>query len=177
MPRNRTLPVTLLLLTSLAAGCGGPAPSSADARAASSDEATQAPDQTPAELGDAIGALYVEAIESVAHEVAQRPDPEVLRPKLESMKATYVAELVALGRAREDLEAADRATVDGAVRRAVTKIPSATFTTYAEGQNHYLETDRELADLIASFNVITQYANFDLLQKQAPDEAERLGIQ
>jgi len=28
-----------------------------------------------------------------------------------------------------------------------------------------------------SFNIITQYANFDLLKKQEPEEAKRLGIQ
>jgi hypothetical protein len=36
---------------------------------------------------------------------------------------------------------------------------------------------RELARLsLSGFNIITQHANFDLLEKQAPAEAERLGI-
>jgi hypothetical protein len=33
-----------------------------------------------------------------------------------------------------------------------------------------------VANLIASFNIIGQYANFDLLWEQTPEEAERLGI-
>ena len=33
-----------------------------------------------------------------------------------------------------------------------------------------------MANLIAAFNIIGQYANFDLLRRQAPDEAERLGL-
>jgi hypothetical protein len=132
---------------------------------------------SPTELGEAIGGLYVEALEAVAKELEGRPEVEVLRPKLQELKDAYVAELVELGRAREALEEADRATVDGKVGMSIGRVPSAVFTAYAEGQNHYRKLDSELGELISSFNVITQYANFDLLKKQAPAEAERLGIQ
>ena len=44
-------------------------------------------------------------------------------------------------------------------------------------QGELAKTHRELANEIAQFNVITQYANFELLKKQLPEEAERLGIE
>ena len=131
---------------------------------------------SPADLGDAIGTLYVEAIGAVTEELGPRPEPEALRPKLETMKEGYVSKLVAYGRAREAMAEADRATVDSKIGSAMMRVPNETWTAYSEGQQHYFSSDSDLADLIASFNVITQYANFDLLEKQEPDEAKRLGI-
>ena len=48
---------------------------------------------------------------------------------------------------------------------------------YTEIQGHYASGDVEFGNLIADFNVITQYADLDLLKQQAPDEAARLGIE
>jgi uncharacterized protein YdbL (DUF1318 family) len=39
-----------------------------------------------------------------------------------------------------------------------------------------LQKDANLGKIIKDFNIITQYALFDLLKKQSPKEAERLGI-
>jgi hypothetical protein len=41
---------------------------------------------------------------------------------------------------------------------------------------HYFIQDYKFASLIASFNTITQYADFGLLKKQSPAEAQRLNI-
>lgn len=41
---------------------------------------------------------------------------------------------------------------------------------------HYFSQDYRFASLIASFNTITQYADFRLLKKQNPAEADRLDI-
>lgn len=161
------------LVMVVAAGCGGGEQASATGEQA----AAQAPAaMSPAELGEAIGNVYKEAIEDVAAAMADRPEAAALRPKLETMKEGYVQHLVDLGRAREALGPGDRATVDSKVRIAISLVPTATFTAFAEGQSHYISKDRDLANLIASFNVITQYADFELLKKQAPDEAKRLGV-
>ncbi len=165
--------MTGLLIVPLSACSGG----GQGTEEAGGGPAAQAPESmSPAELGEAIGGVYQEAIEAVAAAMTDRPEPAVLRPKLETMKESYVKHLVELGRARAALGPGDRATVDSKVRLAITMVPSETFTAFADGQSHYLNQDRELANLIASFNVITQYADFDLLKKQAPDEAKRLGV-
>jgi len=43
--------------------------------------------------------------------------------------------------------------------------------------NSYPEDDLAFKNLLASFNILTQYADFDLLKQQAPEEAARLGIE
>ena len=52
-----------------------------------------------------------------------------------------------------------------------------TYNTFREGHKHYAGLDMNLSNLIASFNIITQYAIFDLLKKQNSAEAKRLGIE
>lgn len=178
MKRTSIVLVTTGLLIAALCGCGGGDPAAATEDGADGAQAgAKAPEEmTPAEIGEEVGAVYLEAMDEVAAAVAERPEPEVLRPRLETLKEGYVQRLVELGRARQALGTADRATVDSKARMAVNRVPSETFTTYAEGQNYYLSRDRELADLIASFNVLTQYAMFELLEKQEPEEAERLGV-
>ena len=171
----------LLLTALLLVGCGGsgsaPAAEATQQEEATSDAAKRPEEMTPAELGEEIGREYVDAIVTVAEQIAPRPEPEVLRPRLEELKEETVARMVELGRLRQDLDAADRATVNGKVRMAINAVPSDAFSAYAEGQRHYMKTDPELAELIASFNVITQYTDFELLKKQEPEEAKRLGIE
>jgi hypothetical protein len=47
----------------------------------------------------------------------------------------------------------------------------------SDAVNHYRNEDNDFANTLAEFNTLTQYADFDLLKKQKPDEATRLGIQ
>ena len=51
------------------------------------------------------------------------------------------------------------------------------YAVYMELYKSYAATDSEFGNLLASFNILTQYADFDLLRKQAPEEAARLGIE
>ncbi len=47
-----------------------------------------------------------------------------------------------------------------------------------QAHQHYYGTENyELSKNISSFNIIMQYAQFELVKKQAPDEAARLGIE
>jgi hypothetical protein len=59
---------------------------------------------------------------------------------------------------------------------AFSSIPQDIFKAYSEGQQYYSQKDPNLGKTLKDFNIITQYAFFDLLKKQAPKEAERLGI-
>lgn len=51
------------------------------------------------------------------------------------------------------------------------------FNTYMEATNYYMSQDAALHKELSDFNILTQYASFDLLKKQAPEEAARLGLQ
>ena len=130
---------------------------------------------SPADLGDQIGALYLAAYDDLIALLADRPDAATAAAALSDLKEQYVQEMVALGHQREALDAADRATVDARITAALGGLPTATYDAYQQAYTDY-GSDLEVANLIASFNILGQYANFDLLRQQAPEEAERLGI-
>ncbi len=131
-------------------------------------------EMTPAELGDRIGEIYVEAIRDVVAALADRPDGAAALPALRELKEGYVLRLVDLGRQREALDPGERGTVDARIAMGLSGVPTDLFDEYREILAHYEAGDRDVAELIGSFNIITQYANFDLLAEQEPEEAARL---
>jgi len=102
--------------------------------------------------------------------------PAAVKSKVLEVKEGYVRKLFALGKLRELMNEGDRKTVDAQISLKLNAIPSDLFHLYSQAHQYYSPKDRELAELISGFNIITQYANFDLLKKQAPAEAARLGI-
>jgi hypothetical protein len=160
--------------------CGGG--STGDATGSEATAEPQAPPAaetaTPAELGNQAAELYAKALGEVVDLMKGQPPAAELQPKVEALKERYVTQLVELGKKREALSEADRKTFDLNLRIHIGDVPSEVFTAYSEGQQHYQQAgDSDLANLISDFNIITQYANFDLLKQQAPDEAKRLGIE
>jgi hypothetical protein len=127
-------------------------------------------------LGEKIGSSYVETLKQVVAMLDDRPAAADARAMLTDMKTWTIELMVDLGREREALSETDRATADRVLSRRIMEVPADLFKEYQAGQMHYKD-DRELFQLIADFNIITQYANFDLLKKQLPKEAKRLGIQ
>lgn len=179
--RQVLLGVFFIVISSLAACGDAPTP---DKGATESDTkptnaAPAAPPTTattPRAIGDAVAAIYIETMKEVAAVLADRPDVAAAKAGLERLKAAAVDKLVPLGRKREALDEAGTAIVKQRVRMGIGRIPSDVFKAFAAAQKHYMGTDRETGNLIASFNVITQYAAFDLLKKQSPKEFERLGL-
>jgi hypothetical protein len=130
---------------------------------------------TPTESGDQIGTLCLAAYEALVALLADRPDAASAAAAVSALKEQYVQQLVALGHQREALGTADRATVDARITAALNALPPATYDAYQQAFTDY-GSDLEVANLIASFNILGQYANFDLLREQAPEEAARLGV-
>jgi hypothetical protein len=132
---------------------------------------------TPKELGEKIGAVYLEAMQGAAKLVEGKPAPADVKAKVEALKEKYVQQLVELGKKREPLSAQDKAAVDSAISLAVMRAGSEPwYKGYSEAVQSYFGKDQELHKLLTSFNIIGQYASFDLLKKQEPKEAARLGI-
>lgn len=181
--RRATVPVVVIMSI---AGCGGDSDSADQAADQPTDqpatETTTAPEETPAtdppsadQLGDEIAAVYLSVYDDVVAALEDRPDPAEAEAQLTELKDTAIERLVALGHRREALDAASRAGIDGTVSSALMRLPETTLAEYQAAIDHYAN-EPELADLIRSFNIIGQYANFDLLRQQEPDEAARLGI-
>jgi hypothetical protein len=178
--------LAILLLTAglLLAACGGSSDSSATT-AAGSPATTVAATATTAEeagmsadeLGVQIGTIYVGSLRDVALMLKDKPDAATVRGQVEQLQNDTITRLVELGKAREAMSTSDRAKVDSKINAALTAAGSEDwYTTYNEVWKHYSTADSEFANLVAAFNVIGQYANFDLLKQQLPDEATRLGI-
>jgi hypothetical protein len=182
---------TLVIVGALLVGaCGsdGAAPattradesSTTEAPATSAAPATSEPAETPldaaSELGASISVIYLAAYDDVIVLLSDRPDPADALVELAELKEQYVQELVALGHEREALDSSLRAQVDSVILSTVSGLDSGTLAEYQAALDHYV-ADREVYDLILSFNIIGQYANFDLLREQEPEEAARLGVE
>ncbi len=180
MRRKCSALVALLVLLTAVMACGPGEAQPPAAESPVSDEVvpTQPAEMTPEALGQEIGDVYVEALVEVVKLVADRPPAAEVKPKIESLKEGYIQRLVELGWKREALSDADKAVVDGEIRAALDELyrDKAQWDAYNEALQYYAAEDFEVNQLLASFNVLGQYANFDLLKKQEPAEAERLGI-
>ncbi len=170
-------------------GCGGSSDDADDAAIEASvtaaiTDATPVPTEAtagtsdtalPDELGDSIAVLYLAVYDDVITAVEDRPDPAKATTRLTALKDQYIEQLVELGRQREALDPSSRATVDARISSALMGLPTETLAEYQAAIDDYAG-DAELDTLIRSFNIIGQYANFELLREQEPDEATRLGI-
>jgi hypothetical protein len=178
MDKNRALIVLTAILIFCGNACGnkeagpkGAAPADAAAPAvppASADPAVN--------LGNKIGSSYVETLKQVVVMLNDKPPAADAKAMLSDLKQWTIELMVGLGREREALSPAERAKADMTLSQRIAAVPADLFNEYQAGQMAY-QDDRDLFQLIADFNIITQYANFDLLKKQLPEEANRLGIQ
>ena len=132
---------------------------------------------SPESLGKAVADIYIQTITRAGRLMEPGKEVGVLKPELEKLRKEAVTELVKLGRIRETLNPADRKKPDGFISRGISAIPRDIYDSYNKGYQYYAALDRETGNLIAGFNIITQYAIFELLKKQNPGEAQRLGIE
>jgi len=179
---NKTLAITIIICAlafgALACGKKDAAPdATATAAAQPAVPAVPVASGDPAEnLGKKIGSSYIETLKQVVAMLNDKPPAADAKTMLADMKNWTIELMVNLGKEREALSTEDRATVDRVLSSRIAAVPADLFKEYQAGQLFY-QNDRELFQLIADFNIITQYANFDLLKKQLPEEAKRLGIQ
>ena len=176
MIRRLQLGFTLAIVAVILIGCGGGVDDRATTTPAPSSPVAQQK-LSPGELGDQIGNLYVAALKDVTEILKDRPEAPQVRARVQELKETNVRKLVELGKLREALDASGRSTVDAAIRQKFDVVARESwYATYNSLQQYYLSRDQDFQKLVASFNIITQYANFDLLKRQEPAEAKRLGI-
>lgn len=178
--QNLKLFFLVFVISAVAFGCGGGKEQSAPAEKAEKPappKVENSAEMSPDELGQKIADLYAKAMTELTDTLKDKPVADDVRPQIEAMKEDYITKLVEFGRKREALDASGKAKVDSQIRMKLSSLYSdPMFTTFNEIQQHYFK-NREFHKIVMSFNIITQYANFDLLKKQEPEEAARLGIQ
>jgi len=138
-------------------------------------------------LGQKIGDTYIEAMKEMYALIEDKPAAAATLPKAKQIREKYIQMLVGYGRRREKLDAAGKEKVrsdlmavmmSAEARDLAKKYAKLVNETYGIGAGlRRSPEEQELANVLADMNVITQYAQFELLKKQKPAEAARLGIE
>jgi hypothetical protein len=131
---------------------------------------------SPSEIGNQVGDIYLKAMQDITGLLKDKPEASTMKPRVEGMKEMYVQELVALGKLRKKFSDNEKGIIDSKLSQKVYSAGNQPwYATFNEIQQHYF-SDQEFHKLVIGFNIITQYADFELLKKQEPEEAARLGI-
>jgi hypothetical protein len=175
--------VLVMLLALFLAGCAGELP---DPRQSTTipfgGGATVMTESLGVELGDQIAATWSQGIQKLVPLLEGTPPAASLQSPVSQLKEEHVQKMVALGRKVETL---DQAGKEEAWDRATATLESTAgsdwFQSYVRLYDQYAaandQTSQEFAILLSTFNTLTQYAFFDLLKEQDPEEAQRLGIE
>ncbi|WP_301045721.1 hypothetical protein [Vannielia sp.] len=140
--------------------------------------ATTAMAADPEETGKQVYQVYVDTMAQTNAALAGSPEVTAeLGAEIDAIKEAGVTKLVALGKEIAAMSEADRETVERIVRLgAYEPEAKAVYANYQGVWKAYVGGDQDFFKKIQSLNILTQYAFFDLLRKQAPDEADRLGV-
>jgi len=166
------------MLILAAAACGGSSDKGtnkegASAAASASPSATAA---SPEGLAATIHKDFVALQSELAGLLRGQPTAAELRPKITELKERYIGKFVGYGRIREKMSEGDAKKVESELSRLLFTPPTVDISPLSTATARFSQSDAALSRDIASLNILTQYAFFDLLKKQEPAEAARLGI-
>lgn len=136
----------------------------------------------PTETANQVYQIYVDTLAQTNEAFAGAPEYTAeLGAQFDVIKEASVTKLVALGHEIAAMSDGDRTTVEGKVGAMVSGIDRKPETAdiwseYYDVLSGYARGDQDFFKKIQSLNILTQYAFFGLLRKQAPAEAERLGV-
>lgn len=157
--------------------CGGGDDDGDDGAGDSSDATPSATAAGPEALADEMVSDYVEMTEAYVDLLEQDLPPAELATEIAELKNEYIERFVEIGYQREAMS-------DEEVAAFNSKALSGIFGLEFDHQDRVNEVlaelnaagENELANEITSLNILTQYAQFELLWEQEPDEAERLAL-
>jgi hypothetical protein len=164
-------------------GCAGELPVPGKNSSTSTGRvSTTTRESTPLQLGTQVAATWSEAMQKLVSLLAETPPIASLQAPVTQLKEEYVQKMVALGHQIEALDAPQRQTASDRSSEILDgTADSDWFQSYVRLYDHYAagedQSSQDFAVLLSTFNTLTQYAFFDLLKAQDPDEAQRLGIQ
>jgi uncharacterized Ntn-hydrolase superfamily protein len=171
--------LSLLFITS----CGGTeetADQTAEQEAASETDETSdltvAAADEPAELSEQVYMLYEDGLIRATAVVQEVDAPEEQLSQLESLREELITKLVVLGKKITELDEEEKTKFQNDLRMKVGGVDAELYKSYQETLQQVWDNE-ELRRLFRSFNIITQYSQFELLKKQEPEEAVRLGIE
>jgi hypothetical protein len=164
----------LMLVLMLLFACGGE--KAETPRSALAAPAPEADLSDPDVLGERIVQSYGSALRDVVALGAGLPPAEDIKAQAEETLHRCIGEFVEYGRYYREMDESQRSTVDNRLMRSYYDFGQDLFDRYSAVVSHYRPLDPELGEILAAFNIVTQYYNYELLRRQAPDEADRLGV-
>jgi hypothetical protein len=134
------------------------------------------------QFGKQVATLWDEAIQETLPLLEGTPSAASIQPRIVDLKEQYVQKMVALGRQIRALPASDQQSVYDRVLDILSSKGAADwFLKYKDLYERYAalpdQASQDLAVVVSSLNTLTQYAFFEVLKAQEPDEAARLGVE
>jgi hypothetical protein len=183
---GRLLIAVLLVCASLSAGflvagCDGDSPgpdtTAVTAIADAVSTTVEAPKTSASELADTVIATWVECMQKLSVILEDRAPVSLVQPQVEQLKEEYIQKFVELGRQRETLSQAEKDDANSQEWLALSSSAEEPwYLSYQSLYDFYAAKDVEFANLLGGFHILTQYSDFELLKKQEPEEAARLGV-
>ncbi len=180
------LAIAIVICTLAAAaltGCAGelPVPGKMTTTGGSGIPTTTTLAQTVA-LGKEVAATWQEAIERLVAVLRGTPPIASIQSTVADMKEEYVQRLVGLGRQINELQPYEQQSAyDRSADILASTAGTDWFLEYKTLYEHYAaggdQESQDFAVLLSTFNTLTQYAFFDVLKVQEPEEAARLGVE
>ena len=137
---------------------------------------------TGEDLATKTAEAYQEALSRLAAIVSSRPEAADAEQQVGELKEAVIQTMVAIGREREKFDEQAKSDADSHFGSLLWSLQGdsdvkASWDAMKQARDYYFgQGHTALADAIIDFNVITQYADFELLRRQSPGEAERLGV-
>jgi hypothetical protein len=133
------------------------------------------------QLSDKVISTWVESMQRLVVLLEGTPPISSVQTGVSSLKEEYVQKMVALGRQVKTLDPSDQQLAYDRVDDKLSAMGEETwFVTYETLYEHYAanedEVSQQFAVQLSSFNTLTQYAFFEVLRANDPDEATRLGV-
>lgn len=193
MRKTMTMVLGLGLVAGLAAagavGCGGDSGSQGGGAGGTGAGTTGGgggggaaprPDAPP---GVQAGEHHAALMKDVVALLEPKPEAAAALPKAKALKEKYIPLFVEVGKRREPLDADGKRKFGTDLYKGMTACQADT-TRAVELTNVYQGSmagkppeAEELSEVLSELMILSQYSDFDLLKKQKPDEAKRLGIQ
>jgi len=134
---------------------------------------------SPEKWADKVYSVYEKAIIKLDEIIGNKPPiSESLKKKVLELKNSIIDEMILLGKERDKMNELDKKLSSAKLSLKLDRIASnpSWSRTINDARSFYFKLDPDFANMISKFNIITQYSQFELLKKQEPKEAERIGI-
>jgi hypothetical protein len=183
--------VTCAGASSALAGCAGELPdknqplttaTTGTGGGAVTGSTTSTTESQPYELSDQVASLWAESVQKLVALLQDTPPFASVQTAVADLKEQYVQKMVALGRQIIKLDPADQQTIYDRATDQLSAMDGATwFVSYKNLYDQYSagsdDASQQFAIQLSAFDTLIQYAFFNVLKTNDPDEATRLSIE